>query len=248
MPNEITLIDRGRGLQLSTSRITVHDLVPYFQQGCAYDEIIRWLPSLTEGEISVVERYYLQHKDELDEYEQRVQKHRDEQVRLQRLRLGEPGGSRLERLAHQRELLKQRRGRRTVKGLVADANIQGQVEYLAHRMQAEPWADFWQALGLALHRFEDVGLQPAATDFEVWNVCQAEQLVLITDNRNLDSEDSLEATIRRNNTPRSLPVFTIADMNEFRTNASYAERVVEALYDYLLRIDEVRGAGRLYLP
>ena len=46
----------------------------------------------------------------------------------------------------------------------------------------------------------------------------------------------------------SLPVFTIADMNEFRTNNSYVERVVEALYDYLLRIDDVRGTGRLYLP
>ena len=109
MPQEITLVDRGRGLQLSTSRITVHDLVPYFQQGCAYDEIIRWLPSLTEGEIKVVERYYLEHKDELDDYERRVQKHRAEQIGLQRLRLGEPAGSRLERLAEQRELLKQRR-------------------------------------------------------------------------------------------------------------------------------------------
>ena len=44
---------------------------------------------------------------------------------------------------------------------------------------------------------------------------QAEHLILITDNRNLDSENSLEATIRRNNTPESLPIFTIADVNEF---------------------------------
>ena len=51
MQKEITLVDRGRGLQLSTSRITVHDLVPYFQEGCSDDEIIRWLPSLTHEEI-----------------------------------------------------------------------------------------------------------------------------------------------------------------------------------------------------
>jgi hypothetical protein len=132
--------------------------------------------------------------------------------------------------------------------LVADANIQGQVEYLVQRMQAEAWAEFWQAMDLELHRFEDVGLSGSSTDLEVWNVCQAEQLILITDNRNLDSEDSLEATIRRNNTPESLPVFTIADLNEFRMNSSYVERVVEAFYDYLLRIDDVRGTGRLYLP
>jgi hypothetical protein len=43
-------------------------------------------------------------------------------------------------------------------------------------------------------------------------------------------------------------VFTIADVNEFRTNSAYVERVVEALYAYLLRIDDVRGTGRLDLP
>ena len=40
-----------------------------------------------------------------------------------------------------------------MKGLIADANVQGQVEYLVLRMQANAWADFWQALGLALYRF-----------------------------------------------------------------------------------------------
>ncbi len=68
MKKAISLIDRGRGLQLSTSRITVHDLVPYVQDGCPYDEIIRWIPSLTHKEIAIVERYYRQHKDELDEH------------------------------------------------------------------------------------------------------------------------------------------------------------------------------------
>ena len=55
MQKEITLVDHGRGLQLSTSRITVHDLVPYFQTGCSDEEIIRWIPSLTHEEIRVVE-------------------------------------------------------------------------------------------------------------------------------------------------------------------------------------------------
>src|SRR5262245_23659400 len=99
MQKEITLVDRGRGLQLSTSRITVHDLVPYLQAGCSFDEIIRWIPSLTHEEIAVVERYYRQHQDELDEYERRVQAHRWEQIRLQRHRFPEWDGSRHERLA-----------------------------------------------------------------------------------------------------------------------------------------------------
>ena len=135
-----------------------------------------------------------------------------------------------------------------MKGLIADANIQGHVEYLVRHMQAAAWSEFWQGLGLGLFRFEDVGLSESSSDLEVWTVCQAEQLALITDNRNLDSEDSLEAVIRQNNTVESLPVFTIADVHAFRTSDAYVERVVEALYDYLQRIDEVRGTSRLYLP
>jgi len=109
MRKEITLVDRGRGFQLSTSRITVHDLVPYFQDGCSYDEITRWIPSLTHEEIAIVERYYRQHRDELDEYERRVRAHRAEQIRSQRLRFPEREGGRQERLAQLRQLLQQRR-------------------------------------------------------------------------------------------------------------------------------------------
>lgn len=67
MNRTIELVDRGRGLQLSTHRVRVQDLVPYFQDGCSYDEIIRWIPTLTREEIAVVEKYYLEHKEELDE-------------------------------------------------------------------------------------------------------------------------------------------------------------------------------------
>jgi len=109
MQKEITLVDCGRGLQLSTSRITVHDLVPYFQEGCSHDEIIRWLPSLTHEEITIVQQYYQQHKDELDDHESRVRAYCAEQIRLQRLRFPEPEGSRRERLAQLRQLLEQRR-------------------------------------------------------------------------------------------------------------------------------------------
>jgi len=67
MSGSIQIVDRGRGLQLSTSRVTVQDLVPYFQDGCSHDEIKRWIPTLTSEEIKVVEQYYSQHKDQLDE-------------------------------------------------------------------------------------------------------------------------------------------------------------------------------------
>src|SRR5216684_2640511 len=67
MKTDIEIVDRGRGMQLSTSRVTVQDLVPYFQEGCTYEEIIRWIPTLTAEEIAVVQRYYRDHQQELDE-------------------------------------------------------------------------------------------------------------------------------------------------------------------------------------
>jgi uncharacterized protein (DUF433 family) len=85
----IEIVDRGRGPQLSTSRITVLDLVHYFQNGFPHDEIIRWIPSLTHEEVAVIERYYLEHQAGFDEKERRVQEIRAEQIRLQRLRFPE---------------------------------------------------------------------------------------------------------------------------------------------------------------
>jgi Protein of unknown function (DUF433) len=67
MNPEITLVNRGRGLQLSTSRITVQDLVPYFQARCSHEEILRWMPTLCEEEIRIVEEYYRAHQQELDQ-------------------------------------------------------------------------------------------------------------------------------------------------------------------------------------
>lgn len=135
-----------------------------------------------------------------------------------------------------------------MQGILADVNILGQVEYLVERMRAESWAEFWQDLGLVLRRFEDVELAVTATDLEIWEKCQQEELILITDNRNDDSPDSLESTIRRLNTSTSLPVFTIADLDKFRTSPAYVESVLVRLYEYLLDIEAVRGVGRLYLP
>jgi hypothetical protein len=85
MNEPITIVDRGRGLQLSASRITLQDLVPYFQKHYADDEIIRWIPSLTSAEIAVVRRYYAEHQHELDEQDCRVRQRIAESVRQQEM-------------------------------------------------------------------------------------------------------------------------------------------------------------------
>jgi uncharacterized protein (DUF433 family) len=108
MVEEITLVDRGRGLQLSTSRITVMDLVQYFRRNWSYDEITQIIPSLSHEEIAVVEAYYRQHKDELDQKDRLVEEYREEQLHIQRERYPMPDETSEERIARFRKLLKNR--------------------------------------------------------------------------------------------------------------------------------------------
>ncbi len=135
-----------------------------------------------------------------------------------------------------------------MKGILADVHMGAYVDALIREMTSDYWADFWNYLGLRHFHFEDVGLTPTSTDLEIWRTCQTEQPVIITNNRNDDSDDSLEIAIREYNTPDCLPIFTIGDLNRFGKSRTYAEAVVLQLYDYLLTIDRVRGSGRLYLP
>jgi uncharacterized protein (DUF433 family) len=108
MNKEITLVDRGRGLQLSTTRITVQDLVPYFQEGCSHEEIMRWIPSLTHEEISIVEQYYKQHKAELDEEDRRIREYTEERIREQKTRFPDPEETPEQLLARLKKLLRER--------------------------------------------------------------------------------------------------------------------------------------------
>jgi len=109
MKTDIHLVDRGRGLQLSTCRITVQDLVPYFQEGCSYEQIIRWIPTLTVEEIAVVERYYRAHQAALDEEDRLIRNRIAERVQQQRSRFPEFEGTPEERLARLRLILEKQR-------------------------------------------------------------------------------------------------------------------------------------------
>lgn len=72
--------------------------------------------------------------------------------------------------------------------------------------------------------------------------------MLVTGNRNKEDDDSLEATMLKRNTPQSLPVLTIGDPDRVMVDRQYAHSVAVQVLDYLLDIDKVRGAMRLYVP
>ena len=138
-----------------------------------------------------------------------------------------------------------------MKGLVADANFSGHLERLVVIFELPDWEPFWRDLSLAITDFETLGLTPDADDRTVWERCQAEQLILLTCNRNDDGPDSLEAAIR-DGPPSALPVVTGADGQRLMLDAEYARVVAVQLMDYLLDLrgqpETLLGAGRLYLP
>lgn len=132
--------------------------------------------------------------------------------------------------------------------LLIDANLDGQAERLRTRLQSDAWRELYDLLGLQFLQLEDVGLSRTAKDDVVWRLCQDHGYYLLTANRNKKSDDSLQATILREGTQASLPVFTLADAQRLLRSSTYLEKVIEKLLDYLLDRDNYRGTGRLFLP
>jgi len=93
-------------------------------------------------------------------------------------------------------------------------------------LESEEWREFWEDLQLSLYTFADLNLPSELPDSALWKLCQEQQILLITANRNTAGPDSLGMTLQMQNTEESLPVFTIADANYLLNSKEYAERIV----------------------
>jgi uncharacterized protein (DUF433 family) len=60
-----TIVDRGRGPQLSTCKVTVQDLLPAFKAGRSDEAILAWYPQLGVDEVRLLRQYYLDHTAEV---------------------------------------------------------------------------------------------------------------------------------------------------------------------------------------
>ena len=132
--------------------------------------------------------------------------------------------------------------------MMADNDVVGQVRVLVQICESAPWDEFWRGTQCELLTFADLGLAEDATDAQLWRACQENDVLLITGNRDAEGPESLEATIRRHNAERCLPVLTLADQDRILRDSLYAETVVERLLEVLFDLDNLRGTGRLYLP
>jgi hypothetical protein len=86
-----------------------------------------------------------------------------------------------------------------------------------------------------------------ANDRLVWCYAQENQMMILTANRNMKGDDSLEQVMREENTADSFPVVTIADIDRL-DEFDYRERCVERLVEIVLDVDNYMGVGRLFIP
>jgi hypothetical protein len=136
-----------------------------------------------------------------------------------------------------------------LKGLLMDVHVERHTRYLIRLLQKDDvWKEIWDGLHCQLLTLGDCGLDLSAPDVLIWDCCQREQFVLVTANRNSAGPDSLGETIKNRNVPTSLPVLTLANLRRIQGDPSYAWRTSIMLLQYLEDIEDVRGAGRLYVP
>jgi hypothetical protein len=128
--------------------------------------------------------------------------------------------------------------------LLVDHNIEGHALMLWGMLSETGWLE---VLGLRLMRLRDVGLPEDSTDRQVWRYAQAHEMLLFTDNRNMENDDSLEQTIREENSTYSFPVLTIGSVARL-AERGYREECVERLIEIAIYLDDYMGVGRLYIP
>jgi hypothetical protein len=94
--------------------------------------------------------------------------------------------------------------------ILVDHNIEGQAVILWGALAAGQWLEL---LPMTMARFADVGLPFDSSDRTVRRFAQEYGMLLLTDNRNRRGEDSLEQTIRGENSITALPILTIGNVS-----------------------------------
>jgi predicted nuclease of predicted toxin-antitoxin system len=125
-----------------------------------------------------------------------------------------------------------------------DYNLRGQAALLWGTIASEGWLEL---MLIRFIGFEEVGLLENSSDRLVWQVAQSNQMIILTANRNMKGDDSLEQVIREENNLQSLPVVTIAS-KERLDERSYRERCASRLVEILFDIENYMGVGRVYIP
>jgi hypothetical protein len=126
-----------------------------------------------------------------------------------------------------------------------DHNFKGHARILLGSIASQGWLDF---VPIRFVMFEEVGLLIDSSDRVVWKVAQENQMILLTANRSMKDEDSLEQVMREENTQNSLPVVTVDNADRVLNDSSYRERCVDRIVEIAIYTVSYMGARRVFIP
>lgn len=128
--------------------------------------------------------------------------------------------------------------------ILVDHNIEGHAERLFSTLKSLGLVEMGL---LRFVTFQELSLAVDTSDREVWRFAQERGLLLLTGNRNMTGNDSLEQAIRDENRLDSTPVVTIANLDRV-FEGPYREKCAWALASICGDIDTHIGRGRLFIP
>ncbi len=128
---------------------------------------------------------------------------------------------------------------------LVDHNLEGHALLLSGILANLGWLDLLQ---IRLTTFEEMALSVTSNDRVVWRFAQANEMILLTANRSMKGNNSLEQGIREENTSTSLPVVTIGDADRVLIDPDYRNRCVDRLIEIVFDLDDYKGAMRLFVP
>ncbi|MBP0021453.1 MAG: ACP S-malonyltransferase [Cyanobacteria bacterium SBLK] len=126
-----------------------------------------------------------------------------------------------------------------------DHNIEGQALILFGAIANQGWLDLIQ---IQFVFFEEIALPIESSDRGVWQFAQSNRMLLLTANRSMEGDDSLEQVMREENTPTSLPIVTISNSNRVLIDPNYREKCVESLLEIALDLNNYLGVGGIFIP
>ena len=128
---------------------------------------------------------------------------------------------------------------------LVDHNLGGHAEILLGNIASQGWLEL---LSIRFVTFREINLSIDSSDRIVWRLAQQNHLILLTANRSMKGEDSLEQVLREENKVDDFPVITIGDADRFLTDRLYRNRCVDRILEIVLDIENWMGVGRLFIP
>ncbi|MGH9842150.1 MAG: ACP S-malonyltransferase [Blastocatellia bacterium] len=128
--------------------------------------------------------------------------------------------------------------------ILVDHNMEGDATLLWGTIAGDGWLEI---VPMRLATFADVNLPVDSNDRVVWRFAQEHRMLLLTDNRNMKGDDSLEQTIREEITADSLPVITIGSLDRI-DESEYRQLCANRLVEIVVDLDCYLGYSRLFIP